>query len=574
MRLLVTVVSPATRQSTDILLYASPATSVATVAAALDRFAHGACEPRQRARPSSAVSLYVDYRRIWQRLTLAEAPIRDGCVISLGRPDGCVMPDPAALGPAPGLPSDAVLHPSPDGAGIDFSRPPRQSPALPPSSRPSAGFTRPAAPPAADRRSLPLLMAGLPLVIGLAMAFSLHQVYLLGIAAVSPVLLIGGALGERSGGRRRTAAQLAGSAERTARIERDAQAALDAELSGRREQCPDPATLLGVASGPRGRLWERRGTDPDYLLLRVGTADLPVTVELAGADQVSCRTRVVRSVPDAPVTIPLAECGVLGVAGPADPARALGRWLVAQAAVLHGPNDLRIYLLTDASGRASWEWVRWLPHCRPGPGGSCVAQLGNDAESVAARIAELLAIIEARRGIRDAHRGAGPAAGIVVVLDGSRKLRSLPGVSQLLGEGPQVGVYAICLDRNERLLPSRCQAVAVLGRDGLLLQQTMADTISGVRADHADPGWCVRVARLLAPIRDVSGDGRLRPFPAVGGHWPSPATPASRPTEVWLAPVGWAALGRPEPGPPAARQRAEAARRPRGDALANGRITF
>jgi S-DNA-T family DNA segregation ATPase FtsK/SpoIIIE len=580
MRLLVTVVSPVTRQSSDILLDADPATPIAAVAAALDRFARGACAPQQRARPSSAVSLYVDYQRIWQRLTLAEAPIRDGCVISLGRPDGCVMPGPAGPGLAPGLPSDAVLRPSPDGAGIDFSRPPRQSPALPTSSRPSAGFTRPAAPPAADRRSLPLLMAGLPLIIGMAMAFLLHQVYLLGIAAASPVLLIGGALRERGGGRGRTAAQLAGSAERTARIERDAQAALDAELAGRREQCPDPATLLGIASGPRGRLWERRRTDPDYLLLRVGTADLPVTVELAGPDQVSRRTRVVRSVPDAPVAIPLAECGVLGVAGPADHARAVGRWLVAQAAVLHGPSDLRIYLLTDASGQASWEWVRWLPHCRPGPGGSCAAQLGNDAESVAARIAELLAIIDARRVIRDAHRGAGPGAGIVVVLDGSRKLRSLPGVSQLLGEGPPVGVYAICLDHNERLLPAQCQAVAVLGRDGLLLQQTMADTVGGVRADHADPGWCARVARSLAPIRDVSGDGGQPPFPAADGHRPAPAAPptpaapASRPAEVWLAPVGWAALGRPEPGPPAGRQRAEAARRPRGDALANGRITF
>ena len=53
--------------------------------------------PRQRDRPPSAVALYVDCQRIWQRLTLAEAPIRDGCVISLGSPDGCVVPEPAGL---------------------------------------------------------------------------------------------------------------------------------------------------------------------------------------------------------------------------------------------------------------------------------------------------------------------------------------------------------------------------------------------------------------------------------------------------------------------------------------------
>ena len=219
------------------------------------------------------------------------------------------------------------------------------------------------------------------------------------------------------------------------------------------------------------------------------------------------------------MTVPLAECGVVGVAGPGDSARAVGRWLVASAALLHSPNDLRIYLLTDDDGRAGWEWVRWLPHCRPGPGGSCVAQLGNDAESIAARVAELLAIVAARqRVIRDGHQGVGCGPGIVVVLDGSRRLRSLPGVGQLLGrllgEGPQVGVYAICLDDGERLLPSECQTVAVFGRDGLRVQPTMADTVRGVVADHVDPGWCARVARSLAPIRDVGDDGRRRPGPA------------------------------------------------------------
>jgi S-DNA-T family DNA segregation ATPase FtsK/SpoIIIE len=228
---------------------------------------------------------------------------------------------------------------------------------------------------------------------------------------------------------------------------------------------------------------------------------------------------------------------------------------VASAAILHSPSDLRIYLLTDDGGRVGWEWVRWLPHCRPGPGGSCVAQVGNDSESIAARIAELLAIVAARHQvIRDGHHGVGSGPGILVVLDGSRRLRSVPGVGQLLGEGPQVGVYVICLDDGERLLPSECRTVAVLGRDGLRVRQTMAETITGVRADHADPGWCARVARSLAPIRDVGDDGRRRPVVGTPTSSTSPdssASPASSasPTAVWVASVEWSALGRPEPVP-------------------------
>ena len=639
MRVLVTVVCPATRQSTDVVLEAEAATPMAAVAAELERFA------------SSAGPLYVDRERIWARLTLAEAPIRDGSVISLGSPDGCVVPSPAGVvdilvaggpdagvihrigpgradvgsgaaaairigdpavparallvsvddeggcrvaaypgaaatldrtqlgAPAPWRPgqrvavggtllglaacasSDAALCPSADGAGLDFSRPPRALPSSL-SSALRASLSAPVGsgeasgaggPNAADRRPLPVLAAGLPLVIGLTLAFLLHHVYLLALAGLSPVLLVGGALAER-GGRGRTSGQPADDADRRARIEGDARAALDAEQAARREQCPDPATALGIASGPGRRLWERRRSDPDYLLLRVGTADLPVTVEVAGSGRPGRRRTVVRSVPDALVTVPLAECGVVGVAGPGDSARAVGRWLVTSAALLHSPHELRIYLLTDASGQAGWEWVRWLPHCRPGPGGSCVAQLGNDAESIGARLAELLAIVAARqRVIRDGYLGVGCGPGIVVVVDGSRRLRSLPGVGQLLGrllaEGPQVGVYAICLDDGERLLPSECQTVAVFGPGGLRVQPAMSDTVRGVVADHVDPGWCARVARSLAPIRDVGDDGRGRPGAGAGAEGPASTASPAPPTRVRVASVEWSALGRPEPGP-------------------------
>src|ERR1700728_5396844 len=114
MRLAVTVVSPATRQSTDIVLDADPATPMAAVAAELDRFARGDSGRSGGAQTGAApaAALYVDCQRVWQRLTLAEAPVRDGCVISLGSPDGCVVPEPAGLVDVlvTGGPDAGVIH--------------------------------------------------------------------------------------------------------------------------------------------------------------------------------------------------------------------------------------------------------------------------------------------------------------------------------------------------------------------------------------------------------------------------------------------------------------------------------
>ncbi len=263
--------------------------------------------------------------------------------------------------------------------------------------------------------------------------------------------------------------------------------------------------VLTIASGPRRRLWERRRTDPDYLLLRVGTADLPSAVELADPTQDEHRRTVYWEVPDAPVTVPLRERGVIGVAGPDDAPRSVGRWLLAQAATLHSPNDLQLCVLTDSSGRSSWEWARWLPHCRSA-GGRAVALIGNDAETVAARIAELLAILADRqRAQRDAGMGAVTfRQDIVVVFDGSRKLRMLPGAVQILREGPQAGIFAVCLDADERLLPAECQAVTTAEPGGLRVRQMSEDTVAGVRPDHVGVSWCTRLARGMAAVRDVS----------------------------------------------------------------------
>jgi DNA segregation ATPase FtsK/SpoIIIE, S-DNA-T family len=274
---------------------------------------------------------------------------------------------------APYEPPDAALRTADDGTVLEFNRPPRL---LPPGQ--AHKFTVPAPPDKQDRRPVPILMAVVPVILGVAMAYFLRQVYMLAMAAFTPVMLLGSYVSDRRHGRKSHARQLAEHRDRKARIERDARAALDHERLRRRFNCPDAATVLGIASGPWRRLWERRRTDPDYLLLRVGTADLPSDVELTDPAEEEHRRRLHWLIPDTPVTILLSERAVAGVAGPADVPRAAGRWLAAQIAVLHSPEDVQL----------------------------CAVLIGTDAENRHSRIAELQAIITAREtSVRARHRG-------------------------------------------------------------------------------------------------------------------------------------------------------------------------
>ncbi|MDH2413243.1 FtsK/SpoIIIE domain-containing protein [Nocardioides sp. CER19] len=421
---------------------------------------------------------------------------------------------PALLELHPVTPPDASLSPNPAGENLDFNRPPR---ILPPVR--TTAFTLPGEPTRPEKLPLPLALMLLPVLTGLAMWWFTRSPLSLIICALSPLMALSQFTSGRRQAKQRYAAELDTYLARTARIQQDAFDALVEERAARRRDHVDASETLLTAVGPRMRLWERRQADPDFLLARVGTADQSSEVSMRDPAREEHEGDLVWTAPDVPVVVPLAEAGVTGVAGP-EPARlGLARFMLGQLAVLHSPADLDMVLLTDTAASPAWSWVRWLPHMRADLGDSELAHVGVDDESVSLRIAELLRMLDERtaaasdRSSLSAGRGATPAQPVLVVLDGARRLRLLPGVPQLLQEGPAVRMYFLCLDADERLLPEECQVVVDVAPDVATVRRTGHPTVEGVRPDLVSTAWAELVARSLAPVRDVSAvaDGGTLP---------------------------------------------------------------
>ncbi|MFD0307581.1 FtsK/SpoIIIE domain-containing protein [Streptomyces sp. NPDC127119] len=456
-------------------------------------------------------------------------------------------------------PPNAALKWSEDGTGLDYNRPPR----LQPPER-QTRFKLPAKPRDFEARPLPWLMAVTPLVGAVVAVMIFGRWYYLIMALLSPIILFGNYFMDKKHGRKSHAKQVKEYKEHKERIEKDAQDALLDERLDRRQAVPDPASVLSLSTGPRTRLWERRRTDADHLLLRVGTGQLPSEVVLDDPEQDDHKREVTWKIEDAPVAVPLRERGVVGIAGPGDSAQAIGRWIVAQGAVLHSPLDVQFYVLTENGAQATWDWVRWLPHSRPSGAQDTNVLIGTDAETVGARIGELTQLLDARqKAAKENGRQTNfTDPDIVVVWDGSRRLRSMPGVVRLLREGPAVSMYAICLDAEERFLPGECQAIVIAepkprekekpqarnapgaapvtppglgyqaGSNGfpsfqawhtaeaddrqegeekplelrLRVEQTGTARVKNVRPDFVSSAWCARLSRALSPIRDISGE--------------------------------------------------------------------
>lgn len=410
-----------------------------------------------------------------------------------------------------GRAADAAVEP-PDEGGMAYNRPPRL---LPPGREVKVRLPR--EPQGEHRRSFPLVAVLAPAAMGLVMATVLHNPLYLLFAAMSPVMSLANTVAERRAGRtsqRRQQEQYQKDlSEARSRLEE----ARLAERTLRRAEHPDPASTRLTAVLPDRRLWERRLHDDDALELRVGLAHLPARVRVTTADDGGQDDLQVQ-VEHVPVTVALREAGVVGVAGPRERVRATGRWVVTQLAVRHTPRDLSLVVLTDPAAARDWDWLRWLPHARPTDGTGPTALVGNDRETVAARVTELAGAV--RRRLEAAGSGApDPSAysAVVVVLDGARALRAVPGMAQVLQDGPRVGVLAVCLDERERLLPQECQAVVAYdGQDPALVtvSRSRGEAVRDVLADQVSAGWAREVARALSPLRDVTGEQDEAQLPA------------------------------------------------------------
>ena len=141
---------------------------------------------------------------------------------------------------------------------------------------------------------------------------------------------------------------------------------------------PGPPAVVDRAVGATAGLWERaplHGAGDGFLHLRLGLGDLrwePPLVDGPEPGPLAAAVGTASVLRDAPVVVDLRPGeagggGVVGVAGPRSATLAVARWLVVQAATLHGPADLAVSVAAPDAASGDWAWIDWLPHAGSAP---------------------------------------------------------------------------------------------------------------------------------------------------------------------------------------------------------------
>ncbi|MFZ2510546.1 MAG: type VII secretion protein EccCa, partial [Gordonia sp. (in: high G+C Gram-positive bacteria)] len=136
---------------------------------------------------------------------------------------------------------------------------------------------------------------------------------------------------------------------------------------------PAPAALAAVIG--TARMWERRPGDADFGQIRVGLGTQPLATALVPPEVVPAEElepvcagalrRFVQAhacVPELPTAVALRSFPAVGISGPREAVLGLVRAMTVQAAIAHGPDQLRLAIVTGDLLGPDWDWAKWLPH--------------------------------------------------------------------------------------------------------------------------------------------------------------------------------------------------------------------
>ena len=355
-----------------------------------------------------------------------------------------------------------------------------------------------------DQSPMPWLSAIIPVVLGVTMAIVFGRAIMLLMAAASPIMVVGSFMANRRMAKKKG-------------LKTEAQWIDDVKAAGRRiaelariqrleawYRLPDPVVVADIATAPLARLWERRRGDDDALLLRVGVTEvaLDVRFEGGGKDR-SASPRV--GVTPVPVAADVRK-GVVGIAGPADATRSVARAMLTSFATLRSPRDAEVMVICDAADDDAWSWAQWLPHAQPG--GTLPAMFGNTDDSRRERLREAAVMLENRMRAAG-QRGAELPSDLIVIVDGAREFRMLPGMVPLLEHGSAHGIHVIALDSERARLPEEAKSVIVIDPSdpSLARFETGSEYFPTVLLDGVSLPRAEQIARSLCSIRHVSGVG-------------------------------------------------------------------
>jgi S-DNA-T family DNA segregation ATPase FtsK/SpoIIIE len=255
---------------------------------------------------------------------------------------------------------------------------------------------------------------------------------------------------------------------------------------------PDPEVCLERCERQDSRMGERRPTDVDFLNLRLGLGEVEISSEIAPPDKsswpkdefdehaqfIDTLIETYSKIPEAPILGRLEYTGSIGLAGRRPEVLSIARALICQLVTHHWFSEVQIASVSRSKDTEIWDWLRHLPHMASTFKSTFASPTDEDGvfpEAMAALEAELQSRqqwVQARKEAQMATPSGPPLPRLIIFFDYLPVEYNHPGLTTLLEEGKELGIYGIFLTDMRENIPGECGAVLKLQGDLLEYQET------------------------------------------------------------------------------------------------------
>jgi S-DNA-T family DNA segregation ATPase FtsK/SpoIIIE len=394
------------------------------------------------------------------------------------------------------------------GTAIPFIRSPRISPLFV-----GAEIETPDLPTVADSPRLPIFPLIIPIVLGVVIYLITKSTLSIAFVALSPAMLTGNFLESRTTRRRTFAQQMASFRTHLSEIDNDLTQSEIEEQRIRLMEHPSSADVAAAIDGLRPLTWTRRPGEAGFLEVRLGLGPRPSRTTLkppenaqrggeglSEALDVAARHSMIDSVP---VVADLKALGSLGISGDDDLARDLARCVLTQITGLHSPAEVVVAGLASPHSAVNWDWLKWTPHVTSPHSPLASPPLATGRGACLNLVAELEALIDARRD-RESDERHTDVWIILLVEDDAPIERSR--LVEIAEQGSPFGVSVIwCAPATEQL-PAACKTYLEVDRNASVIRAVFVndrDSISMTEVERIDLATSLRIARRLSPLVDV-----------------------------------------------------------------------
>ncbi|MEX3615812.1 type VII secretion protein EssC [Paenibacillus glucanolyticus] len=276
----------------------------------------------------------------------------------------------------------------------------------------------------------------------------------------------------------------------------------------------DPDVCYNVAKNRSSSLWERSPEDTDFLEICVGKGEVPFYIQVKppradGYDKdplieaAELLSAEFQTVDEASIALPLFESKVIGIVGGRDRVLNMLRVMMAQTAVRHSPDEVKIAAFYEEKEASEWQWLRWLPHTWDDDRSSrYLADRRSNAHQLAD---ELFTHLYRRKNNRSEHgKKSIETPAYVVILSAAQLIEEEPLLPLLLEDGDAADVVTIVLSDRKESLPMHCQLIVEVEREQAAYTIKKQDgTVSrqSFQSHQISKDQIEALARYMAPIR-------------------------------------------------------------------------